>query len=463
MLKKILYTIISYIFILVVTGCQEPAEPVHIVVDSTFQEFYESLGGESVLGPPISVMYEERGQKLQFTAATLMVFDPLANESERFTLAPLGNAMNVSAPPLAPTSPNGHEIYPGFITLFRQLGGTRITGKPLTSVIADPANKRIIQYFENVGFYQLETDPPDTAKLLYYGVWKCAQACNYPSKQESIVIPPKSPGYGIAGAVDRLDPGLTGFPLTDIYISKDGREEQVFENMVICTDEDSPGGIALRPLPNLLDIRPDKPSQAGQDEGKFIAVDGNRGFNVPDHIDEYIERNSGYEFIGNPINNYNKISEGLYRQCFENLCLDYRPDNTTGLQIRPMPLGRRYRQNISEIASKDDGINSFDEVTLTVWESYPVVNSKDIQEIFVMVLDGRNPLKNIDLIMDLTMPDGSHQTHNFTPTGQDGRSSLEIAPIVASNGTLIVYQICLDNVPEGADCVYNDYLIWGNP
>ena len=233
--------------------------------------------------------------------------------------------------------------------------------------------------------------------------------------------------------------------------------------MSIYTDPASPGGIALRPLPYYLEIRPDPPSPAGQDAGKFIAVDGNQGFNVPDHIDEYIERNNGYDFNGNPINNYDQISNDLFRQCFENLCLDYRPSNSDGMQIRPMPLGRRYKQQYVSEPTNNGGKNSFDAVTLTVWEQYPVINSTDVQEIYVMVLDSGNPLKNIDLELQVTKPDGSQHSQPFPPTDNDGQSYLEIVPIGVSNGTLIVYQVCLANIPQSSECVFDDYLIWGNP
>ena len=93
--KKIIYFIISFVFILVVTGCEEPVEPIIKTVDPTFREFYELLGGEQILGPAISIMYEERGKKLQFTTGALMMYDPQAPESEHFKLAPLGNAMKL--------------------------------------------------------------------------------------------------------------------------------------------------------------------------------------------------------------------------------------------------------------------------------------------------------------------------------------------------------------------------------
>ena len=69
MTKKIIYYITSVIFILVVTGCEEPVEPITKSVDPIFREFYDSLGGEQILGPAISIMYEEKGKKLQFTTS----------------------------------------------------------------------------------------------------------------------------------------------------------------------------------------------------------------------------------------------------------------------------------------------------------------------------------------------------------------------------------------------------------
>lgn len=463
MVRKTFYLLITFILFMVVTGCEEPAEPITKSIDPTFREFYESLGGEQTLGPAISIMYEEKGKKLQFTTGALLMFDPFANDSQRFKLAPLGNAMKVAEPASGASANKGHDIFPGFLAIFRQLGGTRITGQPITGVKADPANNRVVQYFENVGFYQLETDPPDSAHLLYYGVWKCAQACRFPSKQESIVIPPSSPGHGIGGVIDRIDSGLTGFPLSEVHIASDGKEEQIFENVVICTDPGSPGGISLRPLPKILGIRAETPLPAGQGEGKFIAVNGSHGFNVPNHLDEYIERNKGYDFIGKPINYYDQINEDLYRQCFENLCLDYRPSRMDGLQIRPMPLGRRYKQDFMNEISTEPKQNKFEAITLTVWEQFPVINSEGEQAISAMVLDNGNPLKNIDLVMDLKLPDGSQTTYEFPPTGQDGKSQIDVGSVDASNGTLIVYQVCIQNIPDTTSCVVDDYLIWGNP
>jgi hypothetical protein len=92
-----------------------------------------------------------------------------------------------------------------------------------------------------------------------------------------------------------------------------------------------------------------------------------------------------------------------------------------------------------------------------------VIASSEVQEIQVLVLDNGNPLKNIDLVMTVTMPNGSQRSYNFPPTGRDGQARSEVEPISAPNGTLIVYEVCVDNTDEAPDCVVDDYLIWGNP
>jgi len=459
--RIVTYTIIIAIFLGLI-GCEEPTVP-RLSVDPTFREFYELLGGEDVLGPAISPIYEEAGRKLQFTSAILMIFDPNAPESMRYQLASLGIELRVAEQPLQPTSPDGFEVYSGFTSLFRQLGGTRYTGRPLTSAKPDPENKRIVQFFENVGFYQLEKDPPDIAHLLDYGAWKCAQACSYISPRESIVIKPSAVGPEIETALDRLNPALTGFPLSDIYVSSNGQEEQIYENVVIYTDPSNPGGISLRPLPQLLNIPHDIPQSAGQDEGKFIAVEGDYGFNVPYHIDEYITRNNGYDFIGYPISHYKKINDGLFRQCFANVCLDYRPNEDADLQIRPMSLGRRFMQQAVPVVVSEDNVNSFTGVTLTVWERYPFISSAESQEIQALVLDNGAPIGNIDLALTVTMPDGSLETQSFRPTDDNGQARTSIDPIQAPNGTLIVYKVCVDNSFDAPECIVDDFLVWGNP
>jgi hypothetical protein len=92
-----------------------------------------------------------------------------------------------------------------------------------------------------------------------------------------------------------------------------------------------------------------------------------------------------------------------------------------------------------------------------------VITSTERQEIYGLVLDSGKPLENIDLVLELTTPDGRNENLGFPATAPDGHSHIKLEPLKASNGTLIVYQVCLENIPAVEDCVLDDYLIWGNP
>jgi hypothetical protein len=323
----------------------------------------------------------------------------------------------------------------------------------------DPDNRRVVQYFENVGFYRLDSDPPDVAHLLAYGVWKCAQYCNYVSPTESLVSiqPTKEQPNPEIG---KLDSNFTGLPITDIFVANDGNQEQIYEHVAIYFPPENPDAIALRPLPGQLGIKPELPDLANQDTGKFIAVEGNHGFYVPEHIDQYIGQHNGYTFVGYPITTYRKISDELYRQCFGNLCIDYRPNEASTLQIRPMSLGRRYKQEYYNQEEEQVVENDFQELTLTVWEIYPVIPASDTQAIWALVLDNGQPVDNIELVLTISLPDGSQQTINFPPTDSSGKTYLSIEPMETSNGTLIIYQVCAENIPTEIGCIFEDYLIW---
>jgi hypothetical protein len=261
-----------------------------------------------------------------------------------------------------------------------------------------------------------------------------------------------------------LNPTLAGTPLTNTYINaNDGKQEIIYTNIVVYEDSTGANGLSLRPLPMLLGIPPDPPHQASNiTDGIFIATGNGLGYDVPSHFDDYINLNNGYDFIGLPISDYKRINDNLYRQCFENLCLDYHSDEEPGSQIRPMALGRRYKRQQRE---SGDAANSFAGVTLTVWTSNPLIDSTQAQTIYALVLDGGIPLYNIDLALTVSLPDGSQQTAIFPPTDANGRTSVTISPIAGENADSVIYEVCVDNITDETTpaCVVDDFLIWGNP
>jgi hypothetical protein len=78
----------------------------------------------------------------------------------------------------------------------------------------------------------------------------------------------------------------------------------------------------------------------------------------------------------------------------------------------------------------------------------------------VSVYEDGVPLMNREPELTLSLPDNSQYTYHFPPTGENGQTSLELAPVEAPNGSLIAYEVCL-SVLSGAElCVMDNYLVW---
>jgi len=64
-------------------------------VDTTFKEFYQTLGGEQILGPAISALEIRENFQCQFTERALMCFNQAATDASRFGLYPLGRELGI--------------------------------------------------------------------------------------------------------------------------------------------------------------------------------------------------------------------------------------------------------------------------------------------------------------------------------------------------------------------------------
>jgi hypothetical protein len=219
-------------------------------VDPLFQDFYTYLGGEPVLGPAISPAIPFGNIQSQYLESALMLFDPMAAPSERYTLAPLGVYLGISEEPVPdPGQPearyaNGHIIYEEFVPFYERLGGARFVGRPLTEARHNPAKLRIEQYFENLGFYRLEGDPPGKVRLIAYGAYSCDQRCRHQTAAASI---PSLHGFlpGPFGkAASTLGLGFTGLTLSEPYRNEDGQMEVIFQNLVMVLEPEMVGSEA---------------------------------------------------------------------------------------------------------------------------------------------------------------------------------------------------------------------------
>jgi hypothetical protein len=441
-------------------------------VDAAFREFYDRLGGAEILGPAISEMRPVDRYRVQFTSASLMVNDPLAPPENRFFLAPLGLEFDVAEPeaPLLGGEGQryieGHYVHEDFWDVYTRLQG--FSGPPLTEGRYNPEKGRLEQYFANLGFYIPDSDPDRSVHLMDYGAFKCDRYCRYrshPSAVPSLIGVVTEP---FASAVSRLGTGFTGRALTEAHTAPDGLLEVIFDNLVLVADPAGSGRVQARPIVEALNIQPHPPVARVDDPRlDFYPVAGDLGHNIPVIFTDYLAQHGSLDISGPPITEIYlyDLEQNIYRQCFANLCLDYHHAPTPEeAAIRPAPLGLVYKNKFYSQGSETDPGNGqpSQELTLKLWEDFPLLPPAGSQRIFAGVFAGEAPLAGVAPDLTISYPDGSERVYFFPATGGDGITSIQLSPITARNGTLIPYEVCLQNIEGSRFCSGDEFLIWGN-
>ncbi|MCK4489821.1 MAG: hypothetical protein KAU23_06145, partial [Anaerolineales bacterium] len=189
MSNKFIRLIIIILIVGILSACTGNADnkSAYYLVDPRFSELYDRLQGDEILGPPISNKKYVAGSNLekQYFEGAVLVYDP--DNSPRYYLDPVGIDAGFSdLPNNDPENPavryiNGYIIPPEFSRFYDEMGGERWVGLPLTRARLNPEKNTIEQYFETMGFFRFEDDPPGTVHLMPYGLWKCAGECaKYP-------------------------------------------------------------------------------------------------------------------------------------------------------------------------------------------------------------------------------------------------------------------------------------------
>lgn len=444
-----------------------------------FREFYNSLGGENILGPAISKLFTFQTFECQYTANILMCQNPTLTGSSRFGLYPLGNSLNIqespdaSAPAESSRVVNGYSIYEEFIALYDQFSGLQYAGNPISQVHINYSQERIEQYFENIGLYRNFNDAPGEVKLLAYGALACDTECQYSPSIDSLIINSESAGNNqpFLPQLGKIG-GATAFgaPLTQPYIAADGAQEQIYTNAVLYSPAGRSGEVKLRPLAILLGMLTTSPGPqvyGNQDGVVFYAVQGELGYHVPLIFDEFISSHGGLEISGDPVAETIEVQPGLYRQCFENYCLDYQPSAAAGQQVSMTPLGSQYLKNMQGANSGEKPlVVSSDTILLQVSEQYKRLPPTSPQRIDILVLkkEDQKPLSGFEATLDLLLPDGSHYTSDISATQEDGKASVIIPAMNAiQNGSILTYQVCLKAAAVEPVCASGNYLIWNIP
>jgi hypothetical protein len=447
-----------------------PTQIDRLTIDPVFREFYRHLGGEDVLGPPISPVFNNGTARIQYVQKAKMVFDPSTSIRQRFTLAPLGVEMGVIEPPVLPPEhpgfnyDGGHVIAPEFLPLYEKLGAY-VVGKPLTEVRYNSIRRRHEQYFESVGFYRHEGS--EQVHLLDYGVWACNDNC----RQHISAL--RSPDATI-DLITRIDPAFvpfvnqwgadfTGFAISEPYVNKEGNWEQVFENVVLEADSpDAPDTARLRPLTQRLNISPDTPREFTQrSDQHFIPREGKRGYELQSSFWEYLGDHGGLELSGAPITHLAPLNGSVLHQCFENLCLMYDQQAPPSGRVRPEPVGHVYKTLYYQPTHAANRLQS--EPMIRIWERYPFIIPGQEQEVAVSVIQDNLPLSGMQPTLVLTMLDGSEKALAMEVTDASGRSSQRLAPIEGPTGSLILYKICLPLPEEQESCKEDSFVLWYPP
>ena len=453
MIRRIVYlSLISFIF----SACrpteknQIPVGRNYFEIDNQFQELYRILGGQAVLGPVISPKFSHQDSKYQYTAAALFVYNPLSQTGIQTKFASIGLELGIADYVPPGKVPNQElTIYPGFQAYYNFLGGEGVVGSPITNVQYNNEKGRLEQHFENLGFYQLDSDILGEVRLLHYGAWMCASHCDFSPSQNSVVSLYKSTVEPFIEVINRLDSKFLGRPITKPYIAPDGKIQQIFHNVVLVSATNNSGEFDLRPIPEMLGI----PAESG-----IIHA-------IPEHFQKYIHENIGSELVGAAITTYTQQSQDVFRQCFRKLCLNYFPNKPQSEQIAPVALGYLYRQRFYQESESfsPEIVPEIQTYSITVWEDAPIVQPDTPQIVGVSITKDGVPISDVDVFLLLKLPENITIKYFFPKTHENGTVSLTLNPIDAPHGTVISYDLCVDSSYDEVICTSESFLVWGNP
>ncbi len=487
--KPLQITAFLLVWLFFTTACSlseiSQSEENQFTLDPVFRIFVRNVGGSEVFGTVLSPMMEYGDKKTQFVEKGLLIYDPSSADASMVRLWPVGRELQVEEAPIdLPLTVgegalflNGHYIPPAFSKFFTQIGGLPVAGSPLTEVHFNPFYQRYEQFFENVGFYQLKDPKNSSVHLLSYGSWMCGENCPPGPDKAAFLDIDRPVGEPFLSLINKIGRDFTGYPINCVIETQTAAptEIKVLKNLVMISNSDSNNSVNLFPVPEMVGIQKEEPSQQENvDRAVFIptTADG-LGYNVPISLVEYIDKHGGLGVTGHPITHFQKYGDG-FRQCFENLCLLYQPNAEPWLQTQPEALGYFYirlhpecKKSVTNLpggSSPAEPVGNFEEINLKTWEEFPYLGPGYAQTIHVSVKDKLNrPLEGYEVELTIYVPENHRKIYlTFPPTGTSGQAQVEVPVFVLPSGTLVPYQVCF----EGGGtviCQDDDYVIWENP
>ena len=444
-------------------------------INPSLREYYQDLGGDTVLGGPISDLINWKGAQCQYTVSALLCIDREKSGDDRFFLAPIGQEIinhfteQILADIQISDALAEEMIYPPFKQVQKPYREEQDIGNPLTLTVYNLTIERTEQYFERLGFFQRFYDAPNDIALLPYGALHCGIQCDqkYLFEQNNL----QNFYLLTAPFASKLDEmggmAVYGKPLTSTILKEDDLLEQVFENIVVYQESDSQ--VSFRPTASLLKMisHPPGAKTLGSEQNViFYSTQDELGYHVPLVFDDFISNHGGMAISGNPIAE-TMIYEGETnpRQCFENYCLEYDHTTPDDSNIRLTPLGIRYLDELVTRSEQNDEYTS-EAIELTTGEEKSQVPPWELQTISINVIEkeSQEPLENIESKVTLFMEDGTEKVFYPPLTDKEGISRLTLPSFQTfSDGTIISYKACLYFPYEKPLCQLDSFMIWGEP
>jgi hypothetical protein len=129
-------------------------------IEGAFLAFFETHGGLSTFGYPLTVVFDEDGHDVQYFQRARFELHDKGKPSERVVLGALGTALHEAEPPIPAAdipppdhadrfyfAETGHTLSFAFLRFYQEHGGADLLGYPITEWILEP-NGRIVQYLE---------------------------------------------------------------------------------------------------------------------------------------------------------------------------------------------------------------------------------------------------------------------------------------------------------------------------
>jgi hypothetical protein len=307
---------------------------------SEFEAFVDAHGGFRTFGPAIEARRKDGQRIRQMFANAELIYDPALPDGERVTLSALGNSLGLAAPPVVrPTEDalyfeaTGHALDPRLLAGYQAAGGQEVAGDPIAEAIL--RDGYLVQYFEALGLRVRQDAAEGEYEFLAYGY----AALDGPRAPSGTLLPPDLRQRPFALFLDPYGgEAVFGRALSEPYSASDGALEQVFANAVLYAPADSPGSVRLRALGAALGNAEPPVTGPSDTVGLYAPQSGHY---VLWAFANFYRAHGAESVLGLPLEEAKTVN-GVMRQRFENVILEYRPELPPHLAVQLAPLGVDY-------------------------------------------------------------------------------------------------------------------------